>query len=91
ADAWLRTGLDGYVNWARTHRGLLVVTWDEDDFSQANQIPTIIVGAQVKPGRYAEHIDHYSLLRTLETAYGLPALGAAASARPITDCWSVNS
>jgi phosphatidylinositol-3-phosphatase len=88
ADNWLRTGLDGYVTWARTHRSLLIVTWDEDDLSQANQIPTIIVGASVKPGRYTERIDHYRLLRTLETAYGLPPLGAAASAEPITDCWS---
>jgi acid phosphatase len=86
-DSWLRTHLDGYVQWAMTHRSLLVVTWDEDDLSQANQVPTIIVGAQVKPGRYAERITHYSVLRTLETAYGLPPVGAAASATAITDCW----
>lgn len=83
-DDWLRAHLDGYTKWAKAHRGLLIVTWDEDDFSQANQIPTIIVGAQVKPGRYAERISHYSVLRTLAAAYGLPPIGAAA----ITDCWS---
>ena len=86
-DTWLRTHLDSYVRWAMTHRSLLVVTWDEDDFSQSNQVPTIIVGAQVKPGRYAERITHYSVLHTLEAMYGLPPVGAAASAAPITDCW----
>jgi acid phosphatase len=87
-DAWLRAHLDGYAQWARTHHSLLIITWDEDDFSQANQIPTIIVGASVKPGRYAERIDHYTVLRTLEAAYGLPGIGAAASVSALTDCWS---
>lgn len=87
-DGWLRANLDGYARWARTHHSLLVVTWDEDDYSQANQVPTIIVGAQVKPGRYAERVTHYSVLRLLEAAYGLPPIGAAASAATITDCWS---
>ncbi|HWE92180.1 MAG TPA: alkaline phosphatase family protein [Pseudonocardiaceae bacterium] len=87
-DTWLRSHLDGYAQWAKAHHSLLIVTWDEDDYSQANQIPTMIVGQQAKPGRYGERIDHYSVLRTLETMYGLPALGQAASAAPITDCWS---
>jgi acid phosphatase len=87
-DTWLRTNLDGYARWAASHHSLLVVTWDEDDNSQANQIPTIVVGTRVKPGHYRERIDHYSLLRTLETAYSLPPLGLAASAIPITDCWT---
>lgn len=87
-DTWLRANLDGYARWAPTHNSLLIITWDEDDFSQANQIATIIVGAHVRPGRYAEHINHYSVLRTLETAYGLPPIGAAASVAAITDCWN---
>jgi phosphatidylinositol-3-phosphatase len=90
-DSWLRANLDGYARWAAGHNSLLLVTWDEDDYSQANQVPTILVGARVKPGRYPERIDHYSVLRTLEAAYSLPPLGLAASATPITDCWSTGS
>jgi acid phosphatase len=67
-----------------------VVTWDEVDNSQANQIPTIVVGARPKPGRYPQRIDHYSLLRTLEAAYSLPPV-LAASHTPITDCWTTGS
>jgi acid phosphatase len=85
-DGWLRANLDGYVQWALSHRSLLIVTWDEDDFSQANQVPTIVVGGLVKPGRYAERIDHYSVLHTLEAAYGLPSIGVASG--PVTDCWA---
>lgn len=85
ADTWLRRNLDGYARWAMTHRSLLVVTWDEDDGSVANHIPTLLVGEQVRPGRYPERIDHYRVLRTLETAYGLRGTGS--SAAPITDVW----
>jgi phosphatidylinositol-3-phosphatase len=86
-DTWLRDHLDGYVQWAKTHNSLLVVTWDEDDNGAGNQVPTIFVGQQVRPGSYAEQINHYGVLRTLEDAYGLPHAGASASAAPITDVW----
>ena len=88
-DAWLKKNIDGYVQWAQAHNSLLIVTWDEDeDNGGNNSIPTIFAGAKVKPGQYAERINHYSVLRTLESAYGLASLGAAAKATPITDIWS---
>jgi acid phosphatase len=86
-DTWLKNHIDAYAQWAKTHNSLLVLTWDEDDFSGTNQIPTIMVGQSVKPGGYAEHIDHYTVLRTLEDIYGLPALGTAAQRSAITDVW----
>jgi acid phosphatase len=86
-DAWLRAHLSDYASWAMTHDSLLIITWDEDDGSQSNQIPTIFAGQQVLPGRYAERIDHYRVLATIEAAYGLPRDGNAASAAPITDIW----
>ena len=87
ADSWLRTNLDGYVRWARTHNSMLIVTGDEDDGSVPNRIATIVVGQQVQPGRYGDRIDHYSVLRTVEDAFGLPPLGAAANTPPITGIW----
>lgn len=83
ADTWLRQHLDRYVRWAATHDSILVVTWDEDDHSQSNQVPTIVTGAGVRHGTYAGHADLYRLLRTFEWLYGLP-LGVAASRTPIT-------
>jgi acid phosphatase len=70
-----------------SHHSLLILTWDEDDGSQANQIPTIFAGQLVRPGRYAEPINHYSVLATIEAAYGLPRDGQAATATPITNIW----
>jgi hypothetical protein len=90
-DTWLQSNLDAYAQWAKSHNSLLIVTWDEDDSSQSNQIPTIFYGAGVKTGRYAERINHYSVLRTMEDMYGLPYAGAASSATSITDVWSTGA
>lgn len=87
-DTWLRNNLSGYAEWAKANNSLLVVTFDEDEGTGVNHIPTIFYGAHIKPGSYAERIDHYSVLRTFEDAYGLPALGNAANAAPITDIWT---
>lgn len=87
ADKWLRNNLDAYKQWAVTHNSVLVVTFDEDDSSQSNQIPTVFTGQHVKPGNYSERIDHYGVLRTLEDAFGLPCTANACSATPITDAW----
>jgi hypothetical protein len=86
-DAWLKANLDAYVQWAKTHNGLLIVTWDEDDGSGENRIPTLFIGPMVRPGKYAYRIDHYNVLRTLEEMYGLPPLGSAANAEAIRGIW----
>ncbi|WP_432968336.1 alkaline phosphatase family protein [Dactylosporangium sp. CA-233914] len=83
ADAWLRHTLGSYVDWAETHNSLLILTFDEDDRTDGNHIPTVVVGAGVRPGDRTERIDHYTILRTIEDLYGLPPLGAAAQATPL--------
>ena len=84
-DSWLKTHFSRYVRWATANNSLLILTWDEDDGSAGNQVATIFAGAHVRPGRYGENITHYSVLRTIEQAYGLKPLRNAAAAAPITD------
>ena len=86
-DAWLAANIDAYAQWAKAHESLLVLTWDENDYSAGNHIATIFVGALVVPGNYVEHIDHYTVLSTLEALYALPAAGGAAERTPISDVW----
>jgi hypothetical protein len=86
-DRWARDNLAGYVTWAQQHNSLLVVTFDEDDGSSANHIATVLVGPMVSSGASDQRIDHYSLLRTLEDMYGLPPLGQAADAEPLSGIW----
>jgi phosphatidylinositol-3-phosphatase len=90
-DTWLKNNVDAYAQWARTHNSLLIFTFDEDDSAGNNRIATIFYGAGVKTGTYTETINHYTVLRTLEDMYALPALGSAASASPITDVWGAGS
>jgi len=87
-DTWLQKNIDSYAQWAKANNSLLIVTWDEDDGSQNNQVATIFVGQMVVPGRYNEKIDHFSILRTIEDMYGLTYAGASATAISISDIWS---
>ena len=87
-DTWLQTHIDPYVQFAKTHNSLLIVTWDEDDSTMGNQIPTIFFGPMVKQGQFGEVINHFNVLRTLEDLYGLPHAGQSANVSPITDVWN---
>jgi acid phosphatase len=86
-DTWLKSHLDAYAQWAKTHNSLLIVTFDEDSGTSVNQIFTAFVGAQVKIGTYTESINHYTILRTIEAAYGLQGINNAATKSPILDAW----
>jgi hypothetical protein len=86
-DTWLKSHLDSYAQWAKTHNSLFIVTFDEDSGTSVNQIFTTFVGAHVKAGAYSESINHYTILRTIEASYGLPGINNAASKSPIVDVW----
>ena len=87
-DQWLQTNIPQFLNSRFAKNGLLIVTWDEDDSSGTNLIPTIFFGAHVKKAfSTSTTINHFSVLRTLEDMYKLAPLGSAAIATPITDVW----
>jgi acid phosphatase len=44
----------------------------------------------VKPGRYHDEINHFTILRTLQALYGLPPLARSADEQPITGIWTVD-
>lgn len=87
ADRWIEEKLGSYVEWARAHASLLIIAWDEDDGRHGNRVPLIIAGAGVRPGDYGRLVTHFSVLRLVETLFGLPLLGASATAPPIGDIW----
>ncbi len=74
---------------AFTRDTLLVLVFDEDDKSEGNQVFAALYGASVAPGATSSApYTHYSVLRTIEDAYGLGTLGGNdASALPISDVW----
>jgi hypothetical protein len=89
ADAWLQEHLGGYATWAKSNNSLLIVTFDEDDDHASNRIFTLFYGDCIKPGQYAEKIDHYSVLRTIEEVEGLVPLGVSAQRAAISSVWRV--
>ncbi len=84
-DDWLRDHLNPYALWARTNNSLLIVTWDEDDYNEDNQIPTVFFGAGLRDGATINGTwTLHNLLRTIEDMYGVTThAGAAAQVRPI--------
>ncbi|AYD48751.1 acid phosphatase [Arachidicoccus soli] len=86
-DNWLKDNMSNYIDWAKKHNSLLIFTFDEDDFTAENRIPTLFIGEQVKPGKYNERIDHFDVLRTIEKMYDLPNSAQDTSAHAITDVW----
>ena len=86
-DDWLKAHLGAYAAWAKTNNSALIITFDEDDSSADNHISTIVYGAHVRSGRYAERISHYNVLNTLLAMYALPPLAKAAIAPPIRAIW----
>lgn len=90
-DKWLKDNIDSYVQWAKTHNSLLILTFDEDNYFNGNNIATVFWGPMVKPGVYSEKFGHYNILRTLEDMYKLPYAGESANVAPITDCWQTPS
>jgi hypothetical protein len=69
--------------------GFVILTWDEGTSdtgcctdARGGRIATIVAGSDVlRHARSAEPVDHYGVLRTIETALGLPPLGGAAVRR----------
>ena len=90
-DSWLMAHLDGYIQWAKTHNSLFILTSDENDADpnynsnqpgeNGNNAMAVVVGAGITPGSAnTGNYDHYSTLRTLEDNFGLGHLGASAQA-----------
>ena len=87
-DAWVQSHMDAYIQWAKTHNSLFILTFDENSGTSGNQIATIFEGPMVVSGQYSENINHFNVLRTLEDMYNLPYAGQSASVAPITDIWT---
>ena len=86
-DNWMYNNLDSLRAWSLANNTLYIVIYDEDDDYHSNNIPVIFYGPMVKGGTYTENINHYNLLHTIESMYGLGHAGASATSTSITDCW----
>jgi phosphatidylinositol-3-phosphatase len=88
-DLWLSKNLPPILRYDRTHNGLFVLTWDEadPDAGGTNRVATMLIGPMVKPGKYGEYTDHYSILHTVEAIAGIPCTGKACRSPALTTIW----
>ncbi len=88
-DAWLSNNLPPILSSpaCTTQRCLLVLTWDEDDGSQSNHVLTVFAGSAARKGYVTNAAyDHFDLLATVESLFGLPGQTANdAAATPMAD------
>jgi hypothetical protein len=66
------------------NNGLLVITWDEGEDS-ANSVLTLVIQPNPLNHQSSQPYNHYSLLATIEDRLGVPRLGLAAQASPLSD------
>jgi hypothetical protein len=90
-NSWLQTNLSPVLSsaWYTNYTSTVIVTMDENDAQSSGsccgdavggQVPEIIISRNVVGGGPVSATgDHYGTLRTIEEAYGVPLLGAAAN------------
>lgn len=88
-DKFLSKLLPQIIAWNAQNDGLLIVTWDEaspDDGT--NHIATVLVGPMVKAGaKSTQNVNHYGVLHTVETIFGLPCVARSCQAPAISGIW----
>ncbi|KAA9039520.1 acid phosphatase [Ginsengibacter hankyongi] len=86
-DEWLKTNLDGYIEYCLTNNSLFILTFDEDNSLSNNHILTFFTGEHIVGGRYGQMVTHYNVLRTIEEFYSLSYAGASADSSAIKKVW----
>ncbi len=101
-DAWLKTWVPQILaSPAWQQNGVLFILFDEGQssrgccvYASGGKVAALVISPLVQPG-YVSTVayDHYSLLRTIEEAWGLPLLGEAGSSATasMTDFFQANT
>jgi len=95
-DAWASQQLPAILyNPAFKQDGLLIITWDEswdtDGANGGGHVLTILIGPGVKQQFISSTFyQHQSVLRTICDALGIPAMGAGATAPPMSEFFTGN-
>jgi phosphatidylinositol-3-phosphatase len=85
-DIFLKAFVPKIIDSSAFTDSVLFITWDEGGTYQhgGGHIATIVVSPGMTPAfRYAGLASHYSWIRTIDDAWRMPYLGAAATATPL--------
>jgi acid phosphatase len=88
-DDWLRAQLPSILSSPAytSQNSLVLIVWDEDDSLGNNQVAALVIAKNVRPGfRSPTLYSHYSILKTIEQAWGLgPLTSNDGSANAMSD------
>jgi hypothetical protein len=87
-DAWLQSVVPQIIQSPAFANSVLFVVWDEGTTTVGGggHIPLIVASPMTPPGtQSSQDATHYSLLRTIEDAWGLSPLGQSANATALSD------
>jgi hypothetical protein len=92
-DDWLRQEVGAIMkSKAWSSNGVLILTWDEDDYTtKDNRVLTLVIAPGMSHTVSHQPYNHYSLLATIEDIFGMSRLGQAARAQPMKDLISLKS
>jgi hypothetical protein len=92
ASTWLKNFLENWFPPDARVGTLIVITFDESapKLEKTNHIYTLFLGDMVKKGlKVPERHDHFDILRTIESNFGLPSLNSGdGNAKVITGIWN---
>lgn len=80
-DAWFKANMMPLINWAKNpaNNTLVIIVWDEDDYSSSNNVPMFFCGGLVAGGKCTAKLNHYDVLKTVEDIYKISLCGSASS------------
>ena len=91
-DQWLQATLSAIVQSPSFQNAAVFITWDEGTTTTGGggQVPLLVVSPRTPAGvRSSAAANHYNLLRTIESFWGLAPLGQSESARPLTEFFNL--
>jgi phosphatidylinositol-3-phosphatase len=84
-DNWLAANLPAIIDFADHNDGVVFLVWDEGSLNDG-MLPFLALGPAVKAGTTSTGtVTHRSLLRTLETMFGVPILPSVADANDLSE------
>jgi acid phosphatase len=88
-DNWLKANLPAILMYDASHDGLLILTWDEadPDNNGSNRIATLLFGPMIVPGKYAQTVNHYDVLHTIEHIMDVTCTAHACTAPVLSGMW----
>jgi hypothetical protein len=90
-DTWLKGFVPKLLATSQYTSGTTVIflTWDEDNGSSGNHIPTLVISPSTKAVVSSTSFTHYSMLRTTEEILGLPRIGGAQTANDMLSAFNL--